>query len=688
MTYPSSPSLSLRALFACLLACAASCGTEEATEVHSDLGLMRTTRIVDEVLARPDSLVQTEGVAEVGVLTPPGNYSFDAGDLPALLMPPPCEISFTVPAGLGDVESQLRLRLAAGVDGEVFAALSAADSIDAAVFGFEVKRAGSVLLSTEITAEKGQPTGERSWRRPNPGSSGPDQGRISCSPGDVFTLRTWQKSGPKANDEALPVNARRPNGWRIGFGELRIERDTQVAREPASASAPNIILIVQDTLRFDRTSVGGYGLPTTPGLEQLAAKGLTFEQAYSGSSWTWPSTATILTGRTPEVHGVTGRDSCYLASGNQTLAEALQDRGYTTGAFIRNPLVISEKNFNQGFQTFDDSHKFEKSATVMPKVMDWLGERKNERFFLYLHLVDSHGPLTPLASQVERLGFPETDEDVDGQRVNELRNSLLNGAGYNKQLERIEYMNPDELAEFNRLYDACVASGDTYLAQILDWVEASGREGETIIAFTSDHGEEWLDHGQLDHAHSLYSELVRVPLVISGPGIPSGERVETPISNRRLAGSLAHIGQADLGEGVGSLGIEGYDVDQRPDGPVFFSTRYGLWGSARDQPIFGIRVGNEVLHYCPTGFSIGSELRDAPKEGQWRLFDLAEDPAELNDLAHGPDGRPERALVLRDMLLDSLRARAEAASKVSGSLDIDAGAATMEMLSRIGYLGD
>lgn len=74
--------------------------------------------------------------------------------------------------------------------------------------------------------------------------------------------------------------------------------------------------------------------------------------------------------------------------------------------------------------------------------------------------------------------------------------------------------------------------------------------------------------------------------------------------------------------------------------------------------------------------------------GQWRLFDLAEDPAELNDLAHGPDGRPERALVLRDMLLDSLRARAEAASKVSGSLDIDAGAATMEMLSRIGYLGD
>ena len=671
-----------RLLAASFLVCAASCGGAESVEVSGALGSMTTRRIVDEVLARPDSLVQIAGSPIIGVLTPPGDYHVDAGDLPALLMAPPCEVKFEIPATLGDAEGGFWLRLAAGVDAEVFDALDAKGDLGQAEFCFEVKRDGELLISVGIEAKQGQKPRMRGWRRPRAEVIGGDRGRLACSPGDVFTLRTWQRSGPAADLDEMP------EGWRVGFGELRVERDVEVPRAVASAAEPNVILIVQDTLRYDRTSLGGFELPTTPALERLAARGVTFDEAYSGASWTWPSTASILTGRTPEVHGVTGRDSCYLASGNETLAEALQERGYTTGAFTRNPLIVSEKNFDQGFETFDDSHQFENTETVIPKVMEWLDKRRDTRFFLYLHLVDSHGPLTPLASEVERLGYPPVGVPDDGTRITELRGKLLHGAGYNKNLERIVYVNPDELKEFSQLYSSCVASGDTYLAQIMDWVQESGLEGETIIAFTSDHGEEWLDHGQLDHAHSLYSELVHIPLVLAGPGIPEGQRIAGPISNRRLAGTLAHIGQADLGEAVGSLGIEGYDQDGRPDGPVYFSTRYGLWGAARDQPIFGIRIGDEVLHYCPTGYSVGTAKRDAPEGGQWRYFDLSEDPLELNDLAYGPKGRPERALELRDILLESSLQRAEDAGLISGGLKIEAGAATMEMLGRVGYLGD
>jgi arylsulfatase A-like enzyme len=661
-----------------------ACGGDDpqattASEPRSELGTMVSTRIVDEVLARADSWKRIEGTASVGILTTPGDYRVDAGDLPAVLMPPPCTVSFQVPA-LDVAQDSLSLRLAAGVDAMVFDAIDEYKGAgQPALFGFEVSLGGEVLFETEIEARQGQERTERSWKRPSGanavGAGVLRKGRITCSPGDVITLRTWQKAGPKAPTE----------NWRIGFGGLRIERDLYVDREPSSPTQPNVILIVQDTLRYDRTSVGGYGLPTTPALERLAGSGLSFDEAYAASSWTWPSTAAILTGRTPEVNGVTGRDSCYLASGNETLAEALQRRGYTTGAFTRNPLIVSEKNFDQGFETFDDSHRFQKTGTLLPKIMDWLEQRGDERFFLYLHLVDSHGPLTPLASEVERLGFPPIIKTADGQRVTELRESLLHGAGYNRKLERIEYVAPAELAEMNRLYDASVASGDTYLAKIMDWVESQGLGDETVIAFTSDHGEEWLDHGHLEHAHSLYSELVRVPLVIAGPGIPKGEVASGPISNRRLAGSLAHIGQADLGDGVGSLGIEGYDLDERSTGPVFFSTRYALWNAQRDQQTYGIRIGDEVLHYCPTGRPFGVSKANAPPEGEWRLFNLADDPKELHDLAAE---RPKRARELRNQLLDSLLERAEAAQEVTGGLDVDAGAATMDMLGRIGYLGD
>ena len=675
-----------------LVACVsvASCGSSNAPNAESGLGTMISTRIADELLSHPDTMDRVEGIAGVGILTTPGDNTTDSGDLPGLLMAPPCEVSFTIPEQLGLEDGELYLKLAAGVDATVFAVLDGVpsakngakpkpESTPRASFGFEVKRGEEVLFQTQIDSIKGEDRRERGWRRPLASSLELAPGRIACSAGDEMTLRTWQISGPVADPKQMPA------GWKIGFGDLKLERDLSVARELATEEHPNVIMIVQDTLRYDRTSLSGYKLDTTPHLANLAAKGTTFDSAYSTSSWTWPSTASLLTGLLPEVHGVRNRNTSYLASGNETIAEVLQKRGYSTGAFIRNPLIIREKNFNQGFESFDDLHNFEKSASVLPKVTDWLEERKDSRFFLYLHLVDSHGPLEALPGQVERLGFPPLDEPFNDARVNKIRRKRIKAESFDESLLPEQYPSAEFISTASDRYDTCVASGDTYLGEIQGWIDAAGLTGKTVFAFTSDHGEEWLDHGMVAHAQSLYSELVHVPLVLSGPGIPVGEVVSVPISNRRLPGTLAHIGGADLGEEVGSLGMSAYDLDERPTGPVFTSSDYGWWNGRNEVSVFGIRVGDEVMHYCPLGAPFGVSRKDRTKEGEWRLYDLSEDPDERNDLS---EQRPERAEELRLILLDSMNERMLQSAKVGAALNVEAGAAMMELLGRIGYLDD
>lgn len=595
----------------------------------------------------------------VDVLTPTRNYLVDGGDLPALIMPPPACVRFSVRPEDGPVS----LRASAGLKFRQY------DFSPECAVGFRIEVNGVAVFNDVIRIVQTNGEEQRAWRHIG-GETG-----IALRPGDVVSLSTTLVT-PVLPRESWPVIS-------AGFGKLVLERKVTRSRQRATPTSPNIVLIVMDTLRTDRLSCYGYPLATTPALDRLAARGILYEQAYATSSWTWPSTASILTGISPEAHGVIDDAACHLSSRLETLAEALAGRGYVTGGFSCNPLIGANTHFDQGFETLDASvRSFRKSDTVLPMIVDWLREQAPYRFFLYLHLVDPHAPLLPRAGARALVGGTAPD-DYSEDAVSSYQTRLLNAEGHTPTGEsRPELVIPPEHQRWlEQSYTAAVATSDHYVGLVLDELAALGLDENTVVAFTSDHGEELLDHGLLAHGHSLYEELVHVPLIMAGAGIPQrGARSDAIVSNRHLAPTLARVGGARLAQVEDALDLA------RPypplSEPVFFSTTHGWWNGRRERlQIYGVRDGPWVLHYAPSGRPWGAAWQSDPGEGQMRLYDLSTDPEQRIDRS---GDQAEVAQELRRRLLEHTRAATERRpARVLG-----AGGATMDMLRNIGYAGD
>ncbi|NOT32329.1 MAG: sulfatase, partial [Planctomycetes bacterium] len=459
-----------------------------------------------------------------------------------------------------------------------------------------------------------------------------------------------------------------------GFGGLALERRARVPRAHATRERPNIVLVLLDTLRADRTSAYGYPRDTTPHLAALARRGLLFEEAHATASWTWPSTASILTGLLPEEHGVQDAASSFLSETLDTLPEALQRAGYTSAAWSGSPLIVPDKLFDQGFEFFDASKEgnLRRSDLVMPGALEWLGAASEWRFFLYLHLMEPHAPYVPLPEARARFA-PEVPASFDPRRSLDHQWELLSRAfDEHGQVHTERVVPPEEQRWISDLYDGCVWSGDYWLGQLLARLEELDLTENTIVAVTSDHGEELFDHGLLAHAHALHRELVRVPLVIAGPGLPQGERIVVPVSGAALGPALARLGGSRI-EGL----TDSFDLLRPGAGAdVLFSTRQGYWNGSGRQPLFGLRQGSRVLHLAPRAVERGS----AAPGGDLRLYDLAHDPEEHDDLAAR---EPERAQAMRERLLACLAALETRRTETGGAVD----EGTQEMLRDIGYLG-
>lgn len=608
-----------------------------------------------------------------GIITPTPDHRTDGGELPAIIMPPPCEIEYTVT----DEDGAVRLNVAAGADTSVDAKKVHNRKLkivgpDPFKFLFEIKRNGKTVFQTSApdhkVYEKGKYKEHRTWLRPD------EEDDLTFEPGDVITLRTAVRNVENAKVKQLPP-------YLVGFGEVTLERSVKRERQLADEDAPSIVLIVQDTMRADRSSTYGYERDTTPALTALAERGISYTNAHSASSWTWPSTASILTGLLPDAHGVTDDSTCYLVGRNETIAEALQTRGYTTGAFTCNPLVSVRKNFSQGFETFSaTARKFIKTDTVMEDMKSWMRANRGTRFFLYLHLVDPHLPYYPRQEHVERFATARPDDFPDIQEIHhKYKGIALAGGGLDEHGHPQHAEFPEGHIDYlSSMYDACVATGDYYLAEIVDYLYGLGLTDNTIVAFTSDHGESWMDHGGLTHGQSIHRELVRIPLVIAGPGISEGVVCDTPVSNRHLAQTLAGVGGAEMANIPDPLDLtRPGDIKAHP---VFFATTHGTWNNRRGrQPLYGVRDGKWVLHYAPLGSDYGVPASQAPKGGQHRLYDAEVDPLEMNDVS---EEHPEVANRLREMVLDNI---ADQLKQKGGRVDIGAGSATMDLLDGIGY---
>jgi arylsulfatase A-like enzyme len=486
--------------------------------------------------------------------------------------------------------------------------------------------------------------------------------------GQELVLRT-DYVGP----ERMPVEE-----LRLGFGGLFTESTRTRARTSSSPEQPNLVLVVMDTERADRCSAFGYEKATTPNLERLAARGVAFDDAWSTAPWTWPSTASLFTGLDALGHGVTSPKACFLSHELATLPKALQERGFTTGGFSCNPLISSDKNFAAGFEHFVEVEDFTPGVEVMPAVLDWVRARavRSERFFLYLHLIDPHGPHRPLASELTRLGG-ERPADFSDRGYEAITSGLrtLWAASRDKQHDYRKNVPASHERWIQDVYDACVATGDHHLGSLLDLLDELSLSDETVIAYTSDHGEELFDHGLTDHAHTLHPELLRVPLVLAGPGIPRGERSSARVSNRHLASTLARFGAADLGVADAQDLARPAEVEPRVQQ---VHTAKGIWNDRSMMPIFGRVEDDWALHWASRGVPYASPPKTDPGLGQWQLFDRRSDPTEQRDVAllH-----PEVAQRMREELerWRDERARTQPKSR-------EAGAATRSMLRGVGYV--
>lgn len=281
---------------------------------------------------------------------------------------------------------------------------------------------------------------------------------------------------------------------------------------------PNILVVTIDTLRADHVGCYGATFARTPTIDGLAAEGTRFENAFSPVPLTLPAHASMLTGKYPPGHGVRHNALFTLPEHEETMAEVLSRDGYRTGAVVGSMVLASHYGIAQGFETFDDKSAYKRSTMggffeskaedVTDRAVSFL-QQSAEPFFLWVHYYDPHQEYTP----------PRQYLDVFEDRP----------------------------------YDGEIAYVDDQLQRLLEYLRGQGRYERTLIVTTSDHGESLGEHHEETHGYTIYDAAMRIPLILSGPGVPAGVAVQNMVSLVDIAPtvySLAGTAASAIGDGV------------------------------------------------------------------------------------------------------------------------------------------
>ncbi len=320
----------------------------------------------------------------------------------------------------------------------------------------------------------------------------------------------------------------------------------------AQEGAPNVIVIIVDTLRADHLSSYGYERNTSPFMDGLASEGIRFENAISPSSWTQPSHASMLTGRYTYEHQA---ETQPLDDTYPTIGEVLQKNGYRTAAFSANTLFFTRRQgFGRGFLHFEDNYQSVTDAflnsSLYGYLFDYYGLRKvlnyegvptrgyasdinqaainwidqdDKSFFVLINYFDVHDPYTPPEPYLSKYASVQTP------------GGLINGF-----VERYHPdLTPEQLQSEIDAYDGSINYVDDQIKALFGELDQRGLLGNTIVIVTSDHGESLGEHGLLQHSASLYWQEIHVPLIMWGSGdVLAGRVIDTPVSTTALPATI------------------------------------------------------------------------------------------------------------------------------------------------------
>ncbi len=438
----------------------------------------------------------------------------------------------------------------------------------------------------------------------------------------------------------------------FGWEEV-VERRALAAIPPAAGDAPNVLLIVMDTVRARNLSLYGYARSTTPQLERLAKGGIVFEHAVSTAPWTLPSHASMFTGRWAHELAVDWKvplDGTY-----PTLAEILSARGYVTAGFIANlPYCSYEHGLSRGFAHYEDfpislgqmalssslgrtisnSNQLrhivgnyellnrKTAASLNGDFLRWLSGQSRRPFFAFLNYYDAHEPYLP----------PEPFDTKFGSR--RPRGEFRFETNAAERADKWK-LSPEEVQVEIDAYDGAIAYLDHHLGLLFDELRSRGVLEDTLVIVTSDHGEEFGGHGYFSHGNTLYLPSLRVPLLISFPShIPAGERVEESVSLRDLPATIIDLLNLDAeplfpGDSMARYWDGTDDLDGLEAAPLLSEVNFAS-GVPEWYPVSKGDMKSLIIdqyHYIKHG------------DGREELYDIERDPREKQDLISSRNGR-------------------------------------------------
>lgn len=417
------------------------------------------------------------------------------------------------------------------------------------------------------------------------------------------------------------------------------------SRQPDAQPAEphrSVLLVVIDTLRVDKLGCHGSQLGATPRIDALAEVGVRFERAYSHAPWTLPACASILTSLYPPQHGAGGRvpDFRRLPDSIRTLPECFQDAGFATAAVVNVDFLTKTFGMTQGFdhvdfEVYPSNIQVRPAKATTEAALKWLRSGGKRPFFLLVHYFDPHLVYAPPPEY--RRAFAEPEDRNSASWVFGTRQQIV---AYRQGLVNFDTAT---IRRAERLYDGEVAYTDHEVGQLLDGLGELGLADSTVVVLTADHGEEFLDHGGFEHGHSLYEELVHVPLIIYAAGQATGRSVASVVGHVDLAPTLCELAgiapdPAFVGKSLVGL-MNGATGDDRP---IIFEGNF--WG----KPLRGWLQDDHKLivpTYVPA-----------------KLFNLAEDPREGKDLASIDPERLKRMVADLELAYKGMAARMQVES--------------------------
>ncbi|HXE58179.1 MAG TPA: sulfatase [Gemmatimonadales bacterium] len=458
-----------------------------------------------------------------------------------------------------------------------------------------------------------------------------------------------------------------------------LEHHLFVSRAAPAPGAPNVLLIILDTVRSLNLSAYGYPKPTSPELERLARSGVRFDNAFSPSAWTLPSHLTLVTGR--HLHQLGAGLHPSLDGRVPTLPELLRARGYATAGFVANARYVSwESGITRGFARFEDYprslgeaiqgsllarrayHHVGKLVELPPlrprvlaadinrALLAWLDGTGGRPFFAFLNYLDAHDPYEPPDPVARRFGIDPTrrEPEPDGEVPH----------------------TPESMRWQLAAYDAAIAHLDAELGRLFRELDRRGLLANTIVVVTSDHGEAFGEHRLIRHGSSVYGCMVRVPLLVAWPGrIPAGHVVTAPVSLRDVPATIAELARPGAPSPLGGRSLTRYWAGPgapRPD-TVITALRqeptHPMWWPVSRGDLFSVEF--DGVRYI-------RNLGDGGEE----LFDVRRDPGERYDLSRTERGRallPRYRRALERILAEGSEAWRERTAEARRALRSGAG---------------